>query len=156
MWETSCRENGYFLAPGNAVHAINGRDACLDHLLRINAALRVDGLAWKSTGEKKHLVHWHRHTFEKLFLLTAKTEQEQNGKALLSWRPNIVPSISVLFVISLLSSPAGPFSIYLCWHFMLAVPNWLLSLFQNHGFKGLLHLPKASAISEVYSLHDYP
>lgn len=45
MWETCCGENGDFLPPGNAVHAIDGRDACLDHLFRIDTALRVDGLA---------------------------------------------------------------------------------------------------------------
>lgn len=39
------RENGDFLPSGDAVHAIDGRDASLDHLLRVNAALRVYGLS---------------------------------------------------------------------------------------------------------------
>lgn len=41
MWETCSRENGYLLPSGDAVHAIDGRNARLDHLLWVNATLRV-------------------------------------------------------------------------------------------------------------------
>lgn len=43
--QPSSREDGDLLPSGDAVHAIDGRDAGLDHLLRVNAALRVYGLA---------------------------------------------------------------------------------------------------------------
>lgn len=42
--ETCSREDGDLLASGDAVHAVDGRDAGLDHLLGVNAALGVDGL----------------------------------------------------------------------------------------------------------------
>lgn len=64
MWKTSCRENGDFLPPGDAVHAVDGGDAGLDHLLGVDTALWVDGLAWKSSGgvgaggESKCLATW--------------------------------------------------------------------------------------------------
>lgn len=45
MWKTSSRKDGDLLSSGNAVHAIDGRDARLDHLFWIDTALRVDGLA---------------------------------------------------------------------------------------------------------------
>lgn len=41
VWETCSREDGYFLASGNAVHAIDGGYASLDHLLRVDTTLRV-------------------------------------------------------------------------------------------------------------------
>lgn len=41
MWEPCSRENGYFLPSGDAVHAINGRNSSLDHLLGVNTTLRV-------------------------------------------------------------------------------------------------------------------
>lgn len=46
VWKSGSREDGDLLASGNAVHAVDGGDAGLDHLLRVNTALRVDGLAW--------------------------------------------------------------------------------------------------------------
>lgn len=42
--ETRSRKNRYFLASGNAVHAINSRYAGLDHLLGVDTALWVDRL----------------------------------------------------------------------------------------------------------------
>lgn len=42
--EPSSRKNGNLLSSGNAVHAINGGDAGLDHLLGVDTTLRVDGL----------------------------------------------------------------------------------------------------------------
>lgn len=56
VWQTSSREDGYFLPPSNAVHSINGRYSCLDHLLRVNTALRVDRLACDNI-EKKEISH---------------------------------------------------------------------------------------------------
>lgn len=50
--ETSSREDGDLLAPGNAIHHINGGDPCLDHLLRVDAAVGVDGLAWGMRRER--------------------------------------------------------------------------------------------------------
>lgn len=44
VWETCSREDGYFLASGNAVHSINGRYSGLNHLLWVDATLRVDRL----------------------------------------------------------------------------------------------------------------
>lgn len=41
MWETCSGENGYFLPSGDAVHAIDGRYARLDHLLWVNTTLGV-------------------------------------------------------------------------------------------------------------------
>lgn len=41
VWETCSREDGYFLASGDAVHAIDGGYASLDHLLRVDTTLRV-------------------------------------------------------------------------------------------------------------------
>lgn len=53
VWQPSGGEDWDFLPPSNAVHAINGRYASLDHLLRIDATLRVYGLACGKT-HKKH------------------------------------------------------------------------------------------------------
>ena len=47
VWEASSREDGDLLASGDAVHAVDGRDASLDHLLRVDTTLRVDWLAWR-------------------------------------------------------------------------------------------------------------
>lgn len=41
VWETCSREDRYFLASGDAVHAIDGRYASLDHLLWVDTTLRV-------------------------------------------------------------------------------------------------------------------
>lgn len=38
--------------PGNGVHDINGRDASLDHFLRVRPGPWVDGLTWG--GEDRH------------------------------------------------------------------------------------------------------
>lgn len=46
MRQPGSRENRDLLSSGDAVHAINSRDTSLDHLLRVDTALRVDGLAW--------------------------------------------------------------------------------------------------------------
>lgn len=48
MGQPSSRKNGDLLSSGNAVHAIDGGDASLDHLLRVDTALRIDGLTWKT------------------------------------------------------------------------------------------------------------
>lgn len=48
MGQPSSRENGDLLSSSNAIHAINGRDASLDHLLRVDTALRIDGLTWET------------------------------------------------------------------------------------------------------------
>lgn len=45
--EPSCREDGDLLATGNAVHDINGGDSGLDHLLRVDSVMGIDGLAWE-------------------------------------------------------------------------------------------------------------
>eukprot|EP00050_Salpingoeca_kvevrii_P005899 m.286285 g.286285 ORF g.286285 m.286285 type:complete len:410 (+) comp11542_c0_seq1:188-1417(+) len=43
--KTGSREDGNLLTAGNAVHRVNGRDTGLDHLLGVDAAVGVDGLA---------------------------------------------------------------------------------------------------------------
>ena len=48
--QTSSRKDGDLLASGDAVHAVDGGDAGLDHLLRVDTALGVDWLAWKNHG----------------------------------------------------------------------------------------------------------
>lgn len=45
MGEPSRGEDGNLLPTGNAVHDVDGRDARLDHLLRVDAVIGVDGLA---------------------------------------------------------------------------------------------------------------
>lgn len=62
--ETCSRENRDLLASGNAVHAINGRDASLDHLFWVNAALRVNGLTCHMTNKICHLtgIKWKLHS----------------------------------------------------------------------------------------------
>lgn len=49
VWQPSSREDGNFLSPSNAVHAIDGRYAGLDHLLWVDATLGVYGLACGTT-----------------------------------------------------------------------------------------------------------
>ena len=44
MRQPRSREDGYFLPPGDAVHAVDGRYAGLDHLLGVDPTLRVYGL----------------------------------------------------------------------------------------------------------------
>lgn len=46
MGQPCSREDGDLLSSGDAVHAIDGRDSGLDHLLRVDAALRIYGLTW--------------------------------------------------------------------------------------------------------------
>lgn len=46
VWQAGSREDGDFLPSGDAVHAIDGRYSRLDHLLRVDTALRVYRLAW--------------------------------------------------------------------------------------------------------------
>lgn len=64
MWETGCRENGDFLPPGDAVHAVDGGDAGLDHLLGVDTALWVDGLAWKSRWRRQILIQASFQSFQ--------------------------------------------------------------------------------------------
>lgn len=45
MRKTSSRKNRDLLSSGDAVHAIDSRNARLDHLFWIDTTLRVDGLA---------------------------------------------------------------------------------------------------------------
>lgn len=49
--ETGSGEDGDLLAPGDAVHHVDGRDPSLDHLLGVDAAVGVDGLAWSRKGK---------------------------------------------------------------------------------------------------------
>lgn len=45
--EPSRGEDGDFLTTGNAVHDINGRNTRLNHLLRVDSVMGVDGLTWE-------------------------------------------------------------------------------------------------------------
>lgn len=53
MWQAGGWEDWDLLSTGDAVHAINGGDARLDHLLRVDTALRVNGLAWEGERERR-------------------------------------------------------------------------------------------------------
>ena len=44
MRETGSGEKWDFLASGDGVHDIDGRDSGLDHLLRVDSLIRVNGL----------------------------------------------------------------------------------------------------------------
>lgn len=55
--ETGSGEDGDLLAPGNAVHHVDGRDPSLDHLLGVDAAMGVDGLAWSRKGDEAPAGH---------------------------------------------------------------------------------------------------
>lgn len=48
VWQPSSWKNGDLLSSCDAVHAINGWDTSLDHLLRVDTALRIDGLTCKT------------------------------------------------------------------------------------------------------------
>ena len=48
--ETSSREDGNLLTAGNGVHGIDGRDTSLNHFLRVNTRVRIDGLTWWKGG----------------------------------------------------------------------------------------------------------
>lgn len=54
VWEAGCGEDRDLLASGDAVHDVDRRDACLDHLLRVDAAMGVDGLPWRMAGREGH------------------------------------------------------------------------------------------------------
>lgn len=41
VWQPCGREDRYFLSSGDAVHAVDGRYAGLDHLLGVDPTLRV-------------------------------------------------------------------------------------------------------------------
>lgn len=62
--QPSSREDGDLLSSGDTVHAIDGGDAGLDHLLGVDTTLRVDGLTWKyrecQTQDRK-MVHFPVH-----------------------------------------------------------------------------------------------
>lgn len=60
VWQPSSRKDGDLLSSCNAVHAINGRDARLDHLLGVDAALRID---WLTCTQRKSSTSRLRFTF---------------------------------------------------------------------------------------------
>lgn len=49
MRQPSSREDGNLLPSGNAVHAVDGRDTGLNHLLGVDTALRINGLTCDRT-----------------------------------------------------------------------------------------------------------
>lgn len=55
VWQTGSGEEGDLLAARHRVHAVNGRDTGLDHLLGVRAHLRVDGL----TVDVKEVLRQH-------------------------------------------------------------------------------------------------
>lgn len=46
VWQARSREDGDLLSPSDTVHAVNGRNARLNHLLGVDPTLRVDWLTW--------------------------------------------------------------------------------------------------------------
>ncbi len=68
VWETIGREDGDLLATGNGVHDVNSRNASLDHLLRVDPGVGIDGLALDVQEVLCHdsgsLVNWFPRSIE--------------------------------------------------------------------------------------------